>query len=187
MKFFEKIYTFIASISPREFQLYSIIAASVLVVFIVGIDIQFYRKSRTLLKKIKTLNDEREERVRDILTQGALIKQQQQEMNRILSEDLDFKIAGYCNSVLKKMGLLGKKVTETATQADIDQTHRESTLQIRLEEMNMQELTELLQEFENNKRISIKHLDIAKSIKKPDTIDIQFTITTMLLKTFSET
>ena len=132
------------------------------------------------------MNDDREERVKEILTQGTLIKQQQEEMNRILSEDLDFKIAGYCNSVLKKLGLLNKKVTETATQTDVDQVHRESTLQIRLEEMNMKELTELLQVFENNKRIYTKHLEIAKSTKRPNTIDVQLTITTMLLKTFSE-
>jgi len=187
MIFFNKIYTFISSITPREFQLYGISAFCALLLFVVVADIQFYRKSRVLLKKIKTLNDEREERVRDILTQGTLIKQQQEEMNRILSEDLDFKIAGYCNSVLKKIGMLNKKVTETATQVDIDQTHRESTLQIRLEELNMKDLAELLQEFENNKRISIKHLDIAKSSKNPNTIDVLITITTMLLKAFSET
>lgn len=186
MTFFDKIYAFISSISPREFQWYSLAVFGSIFLFIAFTDIQFYRKSRALLKKIKTLNDDREERVKTILTQGAFIKQQQEEMNRILSEDLDFKIAGYCNALLKKMGLLNKKITETATQADIDQTHRESTLQIRLEELNMKDLAELLQEFENNKRICIKHLDIAKSSKNPNTIDVLLTITTMLLKTFSE-
>lgn len=186
MIFFDKIRTFISSMSQREFQIYSLSLIGGMFLFIAIVDVQLYRKSRALYKKIRTLNDTREDRVREILSQAALIKQQQEEMNRILSEDLDFKIAGYCNSVLKKLGLLNKKVTETAAQTDVDKSHRESTLQIRLEEMNMKELTELLQVFENNKRIYTKQLEISKSTKKPNTIDVQLTITTMLLKTFSE-
>lgn len=186
MTFLEKIRTFISSMSQREFYIYGFSIIGGMILFVFAVNVQLYRRSRVLYRRIKTLNNDREDRVREILNQGALIKQQQEEMNRILSEDLDFKIAGYCNSVLKQLGLLNKKVTETATQTDIDQTHREGTLQIRLQEMNMKELTELLQIFENNKRICIKHLDITKSGKRANMIDVQLTITTMLLKTFSE-
>jgi hypothetical protein len=186
MNILDRIRQFISKMSFAEFRLYSIVFLSCVVVLVIGVDIQVYRKSRALLKQIKRLNDEREEEVRTVLQKGAFIKRQQEEMNRLLSEDLDFKIAGYTDTVLKKLGLSGKKIMDAATQSDIDQTYRESSLQMRLEDMNMRDLTKLLQAFENNKRISIKQLEITKSSKRPNTIEVQITISTMLLKTFSE-
>lgn len=186
MMVLEKINAFIRKLTTREFQIYSIILISAMFLLIITVDFKLYRSSRRLYKKITILNDEREEQVKEILARGAQIKQQKEEMNRILSEDLDFKIAGYFNTVLKKLNLAQKKVTEIATQNDIDALYRESTLQVRLSEMDMKQLTELLQVFEANERISIKQLEIIASTKKPNTIEVQLTLTTMLLKAFGE-
>jgi uncharacterized protein YlaN (UPF0358 family) len=187
MIIFEKIQHILQKLSERQFQIFIGTVVGISLLFIALFDIQLYRLSRQLKTKIKRLNIEREDRVRDILTKGGYIKQQKEEMDRLLKEDVNFKIAGYFSVVLKKLGMARKKITETTTQTDIDVVYRESSLAARLDEMDMKELTELLQVLENNKRISIKRLEIFASTKKPNAIDVQLTIATMLLKTFSET
>lgn len=187
MIIFEKIHHILQKLTERQFQLFIAGVVGISLLFITFFDIQLYRISRQLKAKIKKLNIEREDRVRDILTKGTHIKQQKEEMDRLLKEDVNFKIAGYFNVVLKKLGTTKKKITETTTQTDIDTVYRESTLSVRLDEMDMKELTELLQVLENNKRISIKRLEIFASSKKQNAIDVQLIIATMLLKTFSET
>jgi len=184
---FEKVQNILQRLTERQFQILIGVVVGISLLFIAVFDIQLYRLSSRLKARIKKLNVEREERVRDILTKGAYIKQQKEEMDRLLKEDVNFKIAGYFNVILKKLGMARKKTTETTTQTDIDAVYRESTLSTRLDEMDMKELTELLQVLENNKRISIKRLEIFASTKKPNAIDVQLTIATMLLKTFSET
>lgn len=187
MIIFEKIHHMLVKLNERQFQLFIAATLGVSFLFITFFDIQLYRVSRKLKIKIRKLNIEREDRVREILIKGNHIKQQKDEMDRLLKEDVNFKIAGYFNVVLKKLGVAKKKTTETTTQTDIDAVYRESTLSARLDEMDMKELTELLQVLENNKRISIKRLEIFASSKKQNAIDVQLTIATMLLKTFSET
>ena len=46
----------------------------------------------------------------------------------------------------------------------------------------MKEFTELLQEIEQNSRIATNRLEITKSKKKPKTIEVSLTISTLLPK-----
>jgi len=46
----------------------------------------------------------------------------------------------------------------------------------------MHELTRLLEEIEQNPRVATERLEITKSIKKPKTIEVNLTISTLLPK-----
>ena len=48
--------------------------------------------------------------------------------------------------------------------------------------MTMQELTKLLEEIEQNPRIATERLEITNSKKKPKTIEVALTISTLLPK-----
>jgi hypothetical protein len=142
----------------------------------------FYSSTNSLQKKIKNINASREDEVRVILETAAHVKQQQIIIEEILSKDMDFKIAGYFEDLLTKLGIRDKKVSSEATTTDRDDNYRKSELSAKFEDMSMKDLTELLQELEQKPRIATERLEITKSKKKPKTIEVNLTISTLLPK-----
>ena len=142
----------------------------------------YYHSTGKLYKRIKTLNTTREEEVRTILESAALVKQQQTAVEEILAQDPDFKIAGYFKDLLIKLNLKEKEVAEEATTTDQEDNYRKSELNAKFEDMSMKELTELLQELEQKSRIATQRLEITKSKKKPKTIEVNLSISTLLPK-----
>jgi hypothetical protein len=140
----------------------------------------FYRSTHSLQRKIKNINNSREEDVRVILETAARVKQQQTMVEEILSQDIDFKIAGYFEELLNKLGIT--KTSSEATTTDREDNYRKSELSAKFEDMTMKELTELLQELEQKPRIATERLEITKSKKKPKTIEVNLTISTLLPK-----
>lgn len=183
MKFLEPIRIFIDTTETKTFYYYvagflsAVTIAFGLMVFL------YYSHVNTLQKKIKRINAEREEEVRVILETALLVDQQRKTVDAELSKDPDFKIAGYFKSLLTKLNLKDKEVAEETSTTDREDNYRESELNAKFEDMTMQDLTKLLQELEENSRISTKRLEITKSKKKPKTIEAQITITTLLPKT----
>ncbi len=184
MKLINNLYDTIHQLDSKEFQRYTLIFLGVCVLLFIGLSVQLYRITSTLSERIVQINDEREDTVQEILEYGADITHQQEELNRILSEELDFKIAGYFDNLLQDLGIANKKVSiETPSQTRIDDTYRESTLRAKFDGMNMKELTELLQRLEKNRRIATKQLEVTQSPKQSGLLQVQITIATMLLQT----
>ena len=183
MTLIEKIRLFIESLETKDFYTYSGIFLIACTILGGGIVFQYYRNISYLKKRITEINDYREDDVRIIRQQAAQVKQQRAEVDSILAEEVDFKIGGYFKDLLAKLQLTEKKIAEETAQVDREDDYRESELIAKFEDMSMKQLTELLQELEQNKRISTKRLEITKSKKKPDTIEVQITIGTLLPKT----
>ena len=99
-----------------------------------------------------------------------------------LAKDTDFKIAGYFLKLLTKLNIKDKEVAEETTTTDLEENYRKSELNAKFEDMTMKELTELLQEIEQNSRVATNRIDITKSKKKPKTIEVSLTISTLLPK-----
>ncbi len=180
MTVIEQIKSFFESLETKDFYKYIGIFLAACSLIGGGVVFQYYRKVSSLKKHIAEINEYREDDVRVILQQALQVKQQRAEVDTILSEDVDFKIGGYFKDLLDKLKLTEKKVSEETSQVDREDNYRESELNAKFEDMNMQQLTELLQELERNKRISTKQLDITKSKKKADTLEVQITIGTLL-------
>ena len=117
-----------------------------------------------------------------ILTRAASVQQQRKEVDAILEEDKDFKIGGYFKDVLTKLVLTSKKAVESPSQIDREGKYRESILNVKFTDMDMKQLSELLNEIEKNKRIFTKELEVTTSRKTPQKIDVNLTIATLLLK-----
>lgn len=158
-----------------------IIYGAICTVLCVLIIFYYYSSISSLQKKIKNINASREE-VLAILEKHQLIKQQQAIVEEILSKDPNFKIAGTFEKLLQELNLTDKKVADTINTIDLEENYRRSELTTNFEGMTMQELTMLLEKIEQNPRIATNRLEITKSKKKPKSIDVVLSISTLLPK-----
>ena len=182
MTMIEKIRTLVEDLETKDFYIYTGIFLIICSVLTIGIVFQYYRRINYLEKEITEINDYREDRVRVIREQAAQVKQQRNDVDAILAEDINFKIGGYFKDLLVKLELTDKKIAEETALVDREDNYRESELDATFEDMNMKQLATLLQELERNRRISTKRLEVTKSKKKPETIEVRITIGTLLLK-----
>lgn len=185
MVIFDKIRTFFDDLDSKSFYSYAIGYLVVCVLLCGLLVFYFYKNVHTLQRQLKRLNTSREDTVRTILESAQSIEQQRSAVEQILSQNPDFKIAGYFKDLLTKLNVKNKEVqeAESTTTTEREDNYRETELNAKFEDMTMKELTELLQAIEQNPRISTKKLDITKAKKKPKTIEVQIAITTLLPKT----
>lgn len=178
MEFLDKIQQYLNSIEQKRFFQFIAIFLGVVFVALVGILFQYYRSVSYLKSEIVQLNEEREE-TRYILDKALQVKKEQKQIDAVLAQDENFKIQGYFEDLIARLGLSSKKSTIEVTPAASEGSYKESVLQAKFIGMTMKELTELLQEIDGNKRIFTKELDIAVSQKQPGFIDVTLVIATL--------
>ncbi|HTM05983.1 MAG TPA: hypothetical protein VL201_01975 [Patescibacteria group bacterium] len=165
----------------KVFKKYMLILLGIVTAIFSFITWRYYTGIAFYKKKISLLNDMREE-VRAIRQNMVQVQTQRSRVYEMLQEEVDFKIAGYFNDLLVKLNLFDNKKTEETSQIDREDSYRESELVASLTNMNMKQLTELLYELEQKKRIYIKKLDIEKSKKGKNQLDVTLIIATLLHK-----
>jgi hypothetical protein len=186
MTFLEPIKNFINKTDSKTFFYYIIGYLAGCALLFSLIIFYYYSSINGLQKKIKNINSSREE-VLTILEKYSLVQQQRLMVEETLAKDTDFKIAGYFLKLLTKLNLKEKEVAEETTTTDLEENYRKSELNAKFEDMTMKELTELLQDIEQNSRIATNRLEIIKSKKKPKSIEVNLTISTLLPKIESTT
>jgi hypothetical protein len=136
----------------------------------------YYRKTSRLKAEIEQTNDIRQE-IKTLLDQARDVKAEQKEIDTILANDPNFKIAGYFEELIEKLNLSNKKDAriEITTPAR-EGKYQETILHAKFNGMNMEELVTLLQEIDKNKRVFSKELDIVASKKAANSIDVSLTI-----------
>ena len=169
-------------IDRKKFIRYAAIFIGIHVALVGFIAWRYYSKTSQLKRSINNVNELRQE-VRLIREKALQVQNQRSAVNAMLAEEPDFKIAGYFNELLSQLRLDDKKVSDDTTQIDREDEYRESELTASLTDISMQELTLLLAEIEKKQRIYIKKLEVEKSKRRPGTIDVLFTIATLLSKT----
>jgi hypothetical protein len=179
MKLFEKIEQFIDSWELRDFYIYvgSYMGAVLVCTFLLLF--YYYSSMHSLRRQLEDINDMRENTVRSILTRAQQVRKQKEDVDAMLAQEPDFKIGGYFKDLLTRLDLGDKKEIETTSSVDRDEKYKEDILRVRLVDMNMQQLAQLLNEIEQNKRIYSKELEITKSQKRPDAIEASITIATL--------
>lgn len=181
MTFLEPIKSFINKTDSKKFSYYMIGYAAGCVLLCILIIFYYYRSVGALQRKIRNINSSREE-VLTILEKASDVQQQRSKVEETLAKDMDFKIGGYFKNLLVKLHLKDKEVAEETSTADLEENYRKSELSAKFEDMSMKELTELLQEIEQNSRVATNRLEITQSKKKPRTIEVSLTISTLLPK-----
>jgi len=179
MALLDKLQKFLDTLDEKTFYKYLGIASLGLFLVIGLIIFNYYRTTSYWHAKIETTNELRED-IQLLLTKAQQIKTMQAEANRMLAEDEDFKIRGYFENLLNQLRIPAQNIVEiNITPVDRDTKIRENILTAKLTDMNMKQLTELLEEIEQNKRVYIKEVEITKSKKRPNTIDISLTFATL--------
>jgi hypothetical protein len=182
MKIFALIRHFISSKDKKEFYIYLFSLLVGLLVIIFGI--MYYQTNRVAYwkKRINNINELREE-VRKVISKDEQVLGQRAEVNKMLQENPDFKIDGYFTDLIAKLNLINHKTVTSVSYADRgDPEYREVLLNAKFDTMNMRQLCELLDAIEQNKRIYTKELEIIKSKKQPNTIEVNITIATLQAK-----
>lgn len=180
MKFLEPVQTFINKLDLKTFYIYIIGYSAACLVLSIGISIYYYSSVSSLQKKIKNIDSYRED-VHEILEKYATIKQQQIVVEEMLAKDPNFKIAETFGKFVAELNLTTQE-DPAITITDLEENYRKIELSAKFENITMHQLTLLLQKIEQNPRIATNRLDITKSKKKPKTIDVSLTISTLLPK-----
>lgn len=179
MEFIEKIQAYLTQMDENKFYQYLLIFLIIVGTLMGGLMFYYYRTTKNLKRQILGINDTREE-VRLLLDKAQHVKTEQKEVDELIAQDPNFKIAGYFEDVITKLGLSSKKASKLeVTSPAREGRYQESILNARFSDMTMQELTELLKEIEQNRRVFTKELEITASKKTPNTIDVNLVIATL--------
>lgn len=182
MKFLEPVKSFINKLDLKTFYIYMIVYGAICFVLCVLIVIYYYSSIGSLQKKIKNINEDRDA-VHEILEKHAIIKQQQTVVEEMLAKDPNFKIAETFGKFLAELNLTDKEdPRREINTTDLEENYRKIELSSKFEDITMQQLTLLLEKLEQNPRIATNRLEITKSKKKPRTIEVSLTISTLLPK-----
>lgn len=170
----------IAGLSLQSFYKYVAIGLALFFAVVIGLLYYFMSSLSWYNTQIQNVNDLRQE-AQVILEKNARVEQQRKQVDAILNRNPDFLIAGYFDELVKKLDLADKTAgAETVTRVERD-NYEEITYSPRFIDINMKQLTELLQEIEQNERVYIKELEIEPSKKAPYAIDVRLTIATLAL------
>ena len=181
MKILESLSAFLDSLDLRDFYKYIAITLGITLLLVSFTVYRFYSNVGYYKKQIQSISNQREE-IQELLEKAALIKEQKKEVNAMLEADPNFKIAGYFDNVLAQLQLTSKKDKEnevTPPQELGEQDYNERILSAQFSNMNMKELSELLNVLEQNKRVYTKELEMQRSQKKPPSLKVQLTIATL--------
>lgn len=178
MELLDKMQAYFNSIDQKRFFQYIIGILGVITLAIALLFFNYYRTVSRLKGEAFAINELREQ-AKIILDKAQRIKKDQKEIDAVLAQDKNFKIAGYFEDLIEKLGLAQKKSSTEVTTASQEGKYQESILQSRFTAISMKQLAELLQEVELNKRVFIKELDITPSKKQQNSIDATLTIATL--------
>lgn len=178
VKWLEPIQNYVTSLDRQA--LYRFMGGIVAVIVLLILLVCYLRYSyiEQGLTRLADINEQRE-KIKLIVTSAERVKKQREEVDAMLAKDESFTISGYLETVLKKLHLSDKTTIGEHSQVDRENGYRESTRKIRLTGMNMKQVCELLRELEQNERIYTKELEITRSSRQPQTIDVMLSVATL--------
>jgi len=176
----ERIRGYIGSLEEKQLYRYMMISFGVLLIMLGLLIFYHYRKISGLRTQISGLNRIRNREVQAILSKADYVQKQLQEIDTLLSEDRNFKISEYFENVLKKLNLGDKFKSMAPPRRETQDQYEKSILDVNFDEMDMKQVAELLKEFEENRRIFVEKLEIMRSKKARNKLEVNMTIGTLL-------
>lgn len=175
-KFISPVTNFFFSLDKKSFN-HILIGTLGGIVILLGffLYLQFHEVRRLKREMIK-VNNERMQ-TKEILEKNEIFKKQQKQAEELIAQDEQFKLKDYFLKLIDKLNLKNNLKTDPVpTTNSLENLHsqgyEEVKMDIELIKLNMRQLTDLLAELEQNKRIDIKKLEILKTKREP-TIDVQ--------------
>jgi hypothetical protein len=181
MEFLNNIRSFIANLDEKTWYRYIAAILGVYLLIIGGIIYYSYSSINALHEEIETVNESRKKAQR-ILSDALRVQKQRAEINAILEEEPDFKIKGYMQDLMARLGFTKANIISDNETNIARDDFTENIVNYQLTGITMKQLTELLDDIEHNPRLYTKDLEISKSKKIPNTIDVSITVATMIPK-----
>jgi hypothetical protein len=163
MTIIDRIYNFFANLDAEQFRNY-VAVVLLLVMLLTGFMIyRYYSQVNYYKRRVAAINRNRVD-VKELLTRYEMVKRQQADVDALLEKDRDFKIAGYFDEVMNKLGLAQNKAREPETSSELlENGYTEINLYASFSNLNMQKIVQLLDTLETNERIYIKEVEIYKA------------------------
>lgn len=186
MNIFTSVKEYIKNLDEKSLYQHLIAACLGVIIVLSALGYWHARSASFYRKKLKVINEQRA-LTRSILEKHTLVKQQQTQVNAILSRDTAFKIKEYFDSIVAQLGLTNynTKQSEVSDPRDLQNGYAEIKLATAFTDINMKQLCELLYKIEQNERIYTKELVITKALKTP-AIDVTLVIATLQPSSTSE-
>ena len=178
MAWLDSLKTFLNNLDEKQFYLaLGGFIGTVLLSIIMGI-ILFYSDVASSKKQSIQLDEQREE-IKALLQKNYRVEQQRTKINKLLTENENFKIGQFFEELLIRLQLTNNKESTRPLPAEKDNEYRESGLEARMVSITMQQLCALLNEMNTHKLVYTKEIDITQSKRVPRTIDVTLTIATL--------
>ncbi len=178
MEFLNQIQSYLSSLERKRFNQYVGGLLGFIAIVMLLLMFQYYRKVSYLKTEAIALNEQRED-TQKILRTAQQIQDIQKENETILAQDKNFRIAHFFEDLIGKLGLVQKKSSVDLTVALGEGKFRENILTAKFTAVTMKEITELLQDIEQNKRVFVKELTLEASKKQKNSIDVTLVIATL--------
>jgi|GEM_PF-1072416 len=139
-----------------------------------------HRRNKKFKIAMETINKQRKD-VKELLEKNEIIKQYQEQAEKVLAQDKTFLFKGYIeDNLLKSLQLTAKpyKVDTNIPENLRELGYQEVTANLEFINLDMKQLVDLLEKLEKTNRIDIKKLEITKSKQQPK-IDVALTISTI--------
>ncbi len=180
MEALDKVSAFIENLEIKTFYKYLGIILGGILLLAGVIAFRYYRNITALYEKLEQVNEDRE-KVQSVLTKLRSVEEQRKSIDRILDEKEPFYLIEYFQKLTNKLGIKNVKHDRQPKDTQLDDRYTESELNVEFPQMDMQQLTRLLEEMSLNKRIYTKSLEITKIPKQPK-IEVKLTIGTLIKK-----
>ncbi|MCX5925528.1 MAG: hypothetical protein NT124_04530 [Candidatus Dependentiae bacterium] len=174
MKLIKKITSAIDSLNTKNFYLYSGIFVGIVFMLHAAILFNHYTIINELTKNIDAINELREEKVQPLLARTKNVRKQKEQVDALLAQDPDFKLEGYIKDQLASLHL--KPQTQQPSQTVREEKYLETIVNIKLVDITTQQIAQFLEIIEGNQRIKLNSIEIVKSKKKPNTIEVSLTV-----------
>lgn len=182
MKFIQRVTTFFNTLSTKNFYLYMGIFFGVLFLVHGLVIFRHFSVMKSLDAQFTETNELRQEKVQPLLINAHHVRDQRKQVDILLAKDPDFKLGSYVKNLLTDFNVLPNKESESTSQTEREEKYLETVTTLKLVGINMQQLAELLDNIEHEPRVNAKAIEIIKSRKRPNTIDVILTVAALQQK-----
>ncbi len=178
-----RIESFLATQNSSMFRNYILVYIGTFSVLCGGLIFYYNYRTAAMIKNIRTLNTKRVQ-VQELLSKELTIREQQNLVDELIQQDKNFLIMHYFETIAEQLNLTNKlqekpRLTTNEPAMLKSKGYSELILEIKLDDLNMWQVTQLLEELEKNKRVYIKNLELESNPDTPPTVSLLLTIATL--------
>lgn len=176
MKFLNPVISYLESLNQRSFYLYYTMAIGIICFMAGGL---IWWGSSSLSATQENLDDilQKQSVVQKILEKNVQTEQEQKHINKIIDDNPDFNLIEYVRSVFAQYAIQPSKETIQTVRTDV---YEERNAQFAIDETDMKIVTEIMQTFDQNERVTLKELTIKPGPGR--TINVVMTIAALYKK-----